>query len=211
MPSVPDIVEIGYNRQLEDLLYVFDVAARNAVFFTGTGVSDDHHAQDWINRPLNYLTHVWSPSVELTDLTDALRRGKAWFADAGAWRGALDVAVADASAMGGVLRTDKELLPVQVTASDLPAGASLEVVTGPVDRPRLAAPELATTSFAVPARNVHRDSYAFDLDRHEAGSYLRVQVRDEAGTIIAVGNPTWVLPEHSDVQVPAARRYPQEL
>lgn len=206
-----DIVEIGHNRQLEDLLYVFDVAARNAVFFTGTGVSDDHFAEDWINQPFNYLTHVWSPSVELTDLTDSLRRGRAWFADAGAWRGALDVTVADLPAMGGVLHTDKDLLPAQVTASDLPAGATLEIVTGQVDRPHLDRPEPATTSIAVPARDVHGGVYAFDLDRDPVGSYVRVQVRDEAGTIVAVGNPSWVLPEHSDVDVPAARRHPQQL
>lgn len=200
-----DLVEIGHNEQLDDLLRVFDVAARNAVFVTGTGVSDDHTAEDWIHQRLNYLTHVWSASVELPDLMQSLRRGRAWFADAGAWRGAFDIEVTGEPAMGGVVRTMKDRLPVCVVATDLPAGSVLELVSGPIDRPGAGHPYPATTSHAMPARHVHGGRFAVDLDIEPTGTYLRAQVRDETGTIVGAGNPTWLLPESSDIDPPPGR------
>lgn len=200
-----DIVEIGHKEVVDRLLHVFDVAARNAIFFTGTGVSDDHFAEDWINQQFNYLTHVWSPSVELGDLMDALRRGHAWFADAGEWRGALDLEVAGVGGMGRAVRSDERRLPVRVGATDLPAGSTLELVSGPVDRPGAGSLDPLTTAVEVPARDVRSGSYEHDLAPYPDGSYVRAQVRGSDGTIIAVGNPTWVLPESFDGDIPAER------
>ncbi|MGH3096240.1 MAG: hypothetical protein ACRDMV_09610 [Streptosporangiales bacterium] len=199
-----DLVEIGHREDIERLLHVFDVAARNTVFFTGTGVSDDHFAEDWLGQEFNYLTHVWSPSVELGDLMDGLRRGHAWFADPGEWRGALDTEIGDVAGMGRVVRS-ADRLPIRVTATDLPSDATLEVVSGVVDRPGVKSLEPATSTVTVPASDVHAGSYELDLAAGPEGSYVRAQVRNGTGTVVAVGNPTWLLPEAFDGDIPAAR------
>lgn len=196
-------MEIGHKRELSELLDVFDVAARNAVFFTATGVSDDHAGADWIRQRANYLTYVWAESTELPDLLGGLRAGRSWFLDPGSWRGALDVRVEDRPAMGGVLCTAAERVAVRVDASDLPAGASLDIVTGPVDRLGADEPKPATSVVTIAAGEMRRGRHEFDIQPGD-GSYLRAQIRDGAGNVIGVGNPTWLL--RSEDGIPERRR-----
>jgi hypothetical protein len=75
-----DLIEIG-RKELVDLLWVLDVAARNALFVTAIGGSDDHEGIDWPANEEHYLTYVWAPSTERTALVAAMRKGAAWFTD----------------------------------------------------------------------------------------------------------------------------------
>lgn len=195
-----DIVEIAYAGQaaVESMLHVFDSCARNLVFVTGNGVSDDHSGTDWYSdAKSNWITKVWASSVDLPDLQDALGAGRAWCARLGGWDGALQTRAAGGPAMGGVAVTGQPAVPVTVTATDLPKGGSLEIVTGSADRAAVAPAVISTVARA--------GEHSLDAP---TGSYVRAVVRDGEGRIVGIGNPTWVLREPPPGGVPPARRLP---
>ena len=43
-----DLVEVGRDN-IEERLPAYDVTARNAIFLTATGVTDDHDGVDWLD------------------------------------------------------------------------------------------------------------------------------------------------------------------
>jgi len=133
---------------------------------------------------------------------DALRRGRAWFADLAAYRGALDLAVDGRPAMGGVLITDAATVPVDLTATDLPEGTSLEVLTGAVDLAGTADLRPATRSRRIDRAALSRAPVRMSV-APGSGSYVRTQVRTADGTVIAVSNPLWLLRDAPPRGVPA--------
>jgi hypothetical protein len=95
--------------------------------------------------------------------------------------------------MGSVVVTSGTTVPVAVTATELPRGGALEVVTGRVDR-AAAAPAITTV-------RAGGGTHSLDL---VPDSYVRAVVRDAAGLIVGLGNPLWVTRDAA--AVPAARR-----
>lgn len=195
-----DMVEIGHRRNLEAMLRVWDSVARHGIFFTGTGVSDDHSGRNWIDQPTNFITSVWADSTEISDLLAALRSGRAWFVNPKGWRGELDILADGRPAMGGVITSTAKRVPIWVEASDLPQDAHLRIIVGPVDH---GAPEPATEVTMIPARAVRRGGHAFDLVPR-SGKYVRVEVRAGDGSAIGVSNPLWIVP--TPTTAPSARR-----
>lgn len=199
-----DLVEIGRNP-LADLMWVWDVAARNAVFFTAVGGSDDHGGRDWLTQDERWITYVWATSTGRADLVGALRGGRAWFTDPARYRGALDIAVAGWGTMGAVMVTPAPVVPVAFTATDLPADATFEIITGVVDR--------AGTADLAPRTEVRRlrpvlltaGPFLLPVVRGD-GVYVRGQVRAADGTVIAAGNPLWLLPAEPPTGIPDSRR-----
>ena len=188
-----DVLEVAYAgpSTVDGMLQVLDACARNLVFVTGNGVTDDHAGTDWYDdAKSNWLTRVWAPSVELPDLQDALRGGRAWCVKPDAWRGELELRAGDRPAMGGVVVSGSPV-PVTVAVTDLPAGGTVQVVTGRADR---AAPVPAVRTGTARALDV------------PPGSYVRAVVRDAAGQLVGFGNPLWVLPAEPAGGVPDARR-----
>jgi hypothetical protein len=205
-----DVIEIGTGRQVEELAPAFDVAARNAVFMTASGVSDDHGGVDWLNPDAaqRWLTGVWARSRDSADLCAAMRAGKAWFFDPLRWNGELDLLVDGHVPMGGVLRTRHRRVPVRVTATRMPSGGSLELVVGRCDRAGPSQLQPANRSITVPARSVVRGHWATEIGRRQ-GVYVRAMVRAGTGSIVGFSNPVWVLPERllDTVPVPRPRRF----
>jgi hypothetical protein len=197
-----DLVEIGRIPELgapEDLLWVYDVAARNGLFFTAIGASDDHEALDWFAVEEPYLTYVWAKSKAKADLVKALRKGSAWFTDGLRYRGSMDLRLNGKTAMGGVLVTKSAKLSVEAVATSLPAGAKLEVITGLAD--------FAGTGKLAPSTSVKvvtRAPYKFTV-KPGKGVYVRTQVR-LAGRVVGVSNPLWLLPKKPPRPIPADRR-----
>lgn len=189
-----DLLEVAYAGQstVEGMLHVLDACARNHVFITGTGVSDDHAGTDWYGNPKsNWITRVWADSADLPDLLSALSAGRAWSYRPDGWDGTLRTTAGGVEADGAVA-TGRQA--VTVTATDLPKDGVLEVVTGRADR---GGPRPAVDT--VTARG---GRHSVDLD---PGRYVRAVVRDAAGRIVGVGNPLWVLPDDGTA-VPVARR-----
>lgn len=191
-----DIVEVAYGGPsiVDGMLHVLDACARNLVLVTANGVTDDHDGTDWYaDGKSNWITRMWAPSAELPDLQAALRAGRAWAYKPNGWNGTLRTTAGDSPALGAVVATAGRTVPVTTTATDLPTGGTLEVVTGRADR---AAPEPA-----IRAEPVRGGTHTADL---APGSYVRAVVRDARGRIVGVGNPTWVLRDHTGI--PAERR-----
>lgn len=199
-----DIVEIG-RSPFDDLRHVLDAAARNAVFFTAVGVSDDHAGRNWIDQRNNNVTSVWARSTDIDELVAALRAGRAWWTDPARWSGALSIEAFGRQAMGSVLVTAAARVPVKLAATDLPAGATLEIVESPVDYPGPDDPTPATRSTTVPAGDLDNGRYEH-LVEPGAGSYVRLQVRDAAGGVVGESNPFWILREPPPHGIPEPRR-----
>lgn len=200
-----DIMEIG-RSPFEDLRRVFDAAARNALFITGVGVSDDHNGQDWAGLTNNNITYVWARSTGTDDLVDALAAGRAWWADPARWRGAMDIEVAGRRALGSAMVTPAARLRVRLTATDLPAGGALHVVQSPVDYPGVADPTPNTSSIVIPAADLRGGGHDH-LFVPGDGAYLRLQARDAEDRVIGESNPFWVLRAEPPHGIPAARRF----
>jgi len=198
-----DILEVGTGN-VEGVAYAFDVAARNGVYITATGVSDDHAGTDWLLRKNRWLTNAWAASTDAPELLDALSAGRAWFCDPAAWRGTMEISAQGRAAMGGVLVTPDTSVPFEVAASDLPADSTLELVTGAADFAGADNPEPAITTRRIPADEVLHGSVEWDFEPGP-GRYLRAAVRDSAGAIIGFSNPTWVFPTTPAGGVPPQR------
>ncbi|MBA2559274.1 MAG: hypothetical protein H0V07_05195 [Propionibacteriales bacterium] len=202
-----DVIEIGTTPDVSTLERVFDIAARNAVFLTANGSTDDHNGENWLGSGRRWLTSVWSPSRRQVDLCHALKAGRAWFYDPLHWRGAFDLLVDGTTKMGGVHFTAKHHVPLDVTARHLPADSSLELVVGRCDRPGVTRLTAAVTRTAVPRSRMARGHWTTDITRGH-GVYVRVMVRSSTGHVIGFSNPVWVLPRYLDgrIDVPSARR-----
>ncbi|MEW2329772.1 hypothetical protein AB0880_18400 [Micromonospora chersina] len=200
-----DLIEIG-REPVDDHLWAYDVAARNAVPVTAVGVTDDHDGTDWRAGRDRHVTYVWAASTGRDDLVAALRAGQAWFTDLARYRGALDLEIGGRSAMGAVLITDAGELTVRLRATDLPAGATLEVVTGAVDLAGVADPTPAISTGQVAWRQLRQGWHDLPVSPG-AGTYLRTQVRGRDGVIIGAGNPVWLLRRPPPRGIPPARRF----
>jgi hypothetical protein len=183
-----DLVEIG-RKPYDDLLWVFDVAARNALFFSAVGSSDDHDALDWAKEAEHDITYVWSASKSREDLLAALGKGSAWFTDLARYRGSLDLKVGGVSRMGAVLMT-KAPVKVDAIATGVPSGATVEVIVGAADE-----------GGATPSTKIGKSKSVTVAPGH----YVRVQVRLAGGDVVGVSNPLWVLNEAPKRPIPAAR------
>ncbi|GAA3293110.1 hypothetical protein Dvina_43655 [Dactylosporangium vinaceum] len=189
-----DLVEIG-RKPYDDLMWVLDVAARNALFFTAVGSSDDHDAKDWAKEPEHDITYVWATSKSQPDLLAALTKGAAWFTDLARYRGSLDLRIGGVSHMGAVLMS-KTAVKVDAIATGLPSGAKAEVIVGVADEAAAVPSKKATKSSSVTV---------------SPGHYVRVQVKLAGGEVVGVSNPLWVLEKAPKRPIPAVRLRNLEL
>ncbi|MEV4639932.1 hypothetical protein AB0J80_21550 [Actinoplanes sp. NPDC049548] len=199
-----DLVEIGRNPQ-EDLLWVYDVAARNALFFTAVGASDEHDGVDWLAAPERFLTYAWAPARRRSDVLPALRRGAAWFVDPLFYRGSLDLQVGGRDAMGAVYLTKATKVKVDAVATALPAGSVLEIVTGVTDRAGTRKLAPAVKVQRIPAKSLATGRYRLTVTPG-SGTYVRTQVRLADKRLIGASNPVWFLPKAPPRGVPADRK-----
>lgn len=195
-----EAIEVGCPQRLEDTTWAYDVAARNAVFTTATGVSDDHSGQDWQTRSARWITSVWADSTSPADLLSAVGRGRAWFWDLAGWRGTLELLVGGAPAMGGVLLTSAPRTSVRAVVTDVPGGGSVEIVVGTVD--------LAGTAALRPLVDVRPAPPGSRTVDVPPDSYVRAVVRSRAGAVVGFSNPVWVLRAAPPAGVPAGRLLP---
>lgn len=204
-----DVIEIGTGGSLPRLTWHYDVAARNAVFLTASGVTDDHMGYDWLSpKRQRWVTSVWAGGREADELAGAVARGRAWFWDPLHWKGELDLRVNGKAPMGGVLFTSDDRVDVKVTATRLPSGGSLQFVVGRCDRPGVAALRPAIRSRRVPPRDIRRGTWRTRVERGN-GAYVRATVRAADGKVVGFSNPTWILPKRlaGEVRVPDRRLF----
>lgn len=192
-----DILEVGYKtRQGVDLTHhlgLWDVLSRNAVFLTGNATSDDHAATNWRGMANNWFTSAWAASTAEADLLAALGAGRAWCASLSGYRGSMDLLVDGTCPMGSVSVSSVKSRKLAATATQIPAGGSLQVLRGTVDYAGTAAPTpnaqvVATYS----AAQLATGSVTLPIDT-SSSRFVRTQVRDASGTIVGASNPVWLL------------------
>lgn len=203
-----DLIEVGYNlRQGVDLAHhigLWDVLSRHAVFLTGNGTSDDHFGQDWAGLGNNWVSAAWSASTGQADLLAALAAGRSW-CGAVSYTGALDLLVDGSAPMGSVTVSGVSSRNLVLTATGIPSGGSVQLIQGTVDYAG-STPDTAVAASWTDAELAAGGGQVSTPVDTAAESFIRPQVLDQAGNVIATGNPAWLLHNEPPGGIPAPRQ-----
>jgi hypothetical protein len=204
-----DLLEVGYPLRngvnLAHHVALWDTMSRNGVFLTGNGTSDDHYGQNWLGIINNWVTSAWAASTAEADLLASLAAGRAWCGSLSGYRGSLDLLVDGSCPMGSVSVSRVSSRQLEATATRIPAGGSLQVLQGTVDHAGPADPAANTRVIAsYGAGDVGGGSVATSIDTSQH-SFVRTQVLDRGGSVIALSNPVWLLRSTPPRGIPAAR------
>jgi hypothetical protein len=192
-----DLLEVGYTlRQGVDLAHhvaLWDVLSRNGVFLTGNGTNDDHFGQNWHGIVNNWVTSAWAASTKEEDLLASLAAGRAWCSSLSRYRGSLDLTVDGACPMGSVSVSKLNSRQLVAHATGLPAGGALQILQGEVDYAGTAAPAANTHVIAsYGADEMAAGSVKQPVDTYHH-SFVRTQVVDQAGRVVGLSNPVFLL------------------
>jgi hypothetical protein len=205
-----DLLEVGYVvRNGVDLAHhvgLWDVMSRNSVFLTGNGTSDDHHALDWAGSWNNWVTSAWAASTAKADLLTGLAAGRAWCGSMTAFGGgSLDLLVDRSCPMGSVTVSSMPMRVLTVMATGIPRNGQLQVLQGKVDYAGTAAPEPNTTMIAsYSAAELASGQANLPVDT-TAESFVRTQVLNDDGAVVALSNPAWLLRKTPPNGIPGPR------
>jgi hypothetical protein len=204
-----DLLEVGYPlRAGVDLAHhvgLWDVLSRNAVFLTGNGTSDDHVGTDWLRSGNNWFTSVWAAGNAESDLLSALAAGRSWCGSLPWFRGGLDLLVDGACPMGSASISTLPSRQLQVIATGLPTNGVLQVLQGAVDYAGAGAPTPNTSVIATySTADLAGGSVSMTVD-NSASSFVRTQVVDSTGAVVALSNPAWLLRQAPPCGIPSPR------
>lgn len=202
-----DILEVGYpGRGGCDLAHhvgLWDVLSRNAVFLTANGVSDDHFGTHWAGLGNNWVTSTWAADKAEASLLAGLAAGRAWTASLTGYRGSLDILADGGCPMGSASVSTVSSRQLTVTATDLPSGATLEVLQGSVDYAGATSPATRLLQ-SYGAGDLTGGSRTIPVDT-STSSFVRTQVRSSAGKVVALSNPVWLLRDAPPSGIPTPR------
>jgi hypothetical protein len=202
-----DVVEVGYAQRggvsFATHLDLWDTFSRRAIWLTGNGASDDHSGRDWRGLTNGFLTGLWATSSAQTALTAALRGGRAYAFHPGRTPGLqLDTLVDGAVPMGHGSIATSTSRSVAVFAANLPSDCTVELVRGPVDLSGQDPGTSVVRTWSASAFGAGGTvSTAVDTG---TACFVRPQVR-RSGTLVAAGNPTWLLRQTPAGGIPASR------
>ena len=203
-----DLIEVGYNmRQGVDLIHhigLWDALSRHAMFLTGNGTSDDHFGRDWAGLGNNWVSAAWAASTSQSNLLAALAAGRVWCGVIG-YRGALDMLVDRSVPMGAVSVSRAHSRNLVLTATKVPPGGSVQLIQGTVDYAGTTPNTSVADSWgsAQLARGGGQVSVSVDTTSE---TFIRPQVLNSAGAVIATGNPVWLLHKAPPGGIPAPRQ-----
>lgn len=192
-----DLLEVGYTLRngvnLGHHIALWDVFSRNGVFLTGNGTSDDHYGENWFGILNNWVTSAWAASTSEADLLASLAAGRVWCGALSHYRGSLDLLVDGSCPMGSVSVSTVNSRQLVATATQVPAGGSLQVIQGAVDYAGAADPTASSRVIAsYAAADVASGSAATSIDTRQQ-CFVRTQVLDRRGTVVGLSNPVWLL------------------
>ncbi len=204
-----DVLEVGYPLRggvdLRHHVGLWDICSRNALFLTGNGVTDAHHGTDWARLSNDWTTSAWSTSSAEATLLASLLAGRAWCGSLTRFRGALDLLVDRQCPMGSVSVSLLDRRRLTVTAIDLPAGSRLQVIQGRVDYAGPGQPQTMTRVVKTyQATAIATGSVSLSVTT-DVSSFVRSQVLDATGVVVALSNPVWLLREQPPNGVPLPR------
>jgi hypothetical protein len=204
-----DVLEVGYFQRggvsFATHVDLWDTFSRRAIWLTGNGASDDHSGRAWQGLTNGFLTGLWATSSSQAALTAALRSGRAYTFHPGRTPGLqLDTLVDGAVPMGRASVSGAGSRTVAVFADNVPGDCTVELVRGPVD---LTGNDPGTRpvvgSWPASAFDTASGTVSTTVST-TTGCFVRPQVRRN-GTLLATGNPTWLLREPPPGGIPATR------
>jgi hypothetical protein len=204
-----DLLEVGYNVRngvnLHHHVGLWDIMSRNGVFLAGNGTSDDHSGQNWFGLLNNWITTAWAKSTSETDLLASLAAGRTWCGALSDYQGSIDLLVDRSCPMGSVSVSAVSSRELVATATHIPRGGSLQVVQGTVDHAGTANLTPNTRVIAsYGAGDAGGGSVTTSVDTSQE-SFVRTQVLNRRGRVIALSNPVWLLRTKPRGGIPAAR------
>lgn len=205
-----DLIEVGYRQRagvnLERHVAAWDVCSRNGIFITGNGVSDSHNHGSWAQQVNRFLTWAWAPSKAQPDLLAALRAGRAYIGEVGSFSGSLDLLVDGCCLMGSVSLSTATTRSLLVTGAGLPPGGTVRLRQGLVDYAgaSVPAPNTATTD-SWPTDAFVTGSQIVSVDNRNS-SFVRTEVLNGSGRIVALSNPLWLFTAAPLTAVPIDRQ-----
>ena len=205
-----DLLEVGYNSRagidLAHHVALWDVMSRNAIFLTGNGVSDDHFGLQWDGLVNNWVTSAWAASTAQADLLAAMAAGRAWCGSLSDYRGSLDLLADGSCPMGSASVSKQSSRQLTVSASQIPAAGSLQLLQGTVDYAgTYGLSSNAGVIARYPAAQLFRGSVTLPVDTTK-DSFVRSEVLDSSGRVVAVSNPVWLLRKQPPGGIPGPRR-----
>lgn len=201
-----DILEVGYvARNGVDLAHhlgLWDVLSRHGRFTTGNGVTDDHFGTNWLGIGNNWTTTAWAPTDAEADLLHALLSGRVFTSSLSSFQGSLDLWADGSCPMGSVSVSSLPTRQLQVNAVGLASDSSVEVLRGDVD----AGDTVPNTVLVgtVPASAFTTGTTSVPIDT-TSPCFVRVQVRNSSGAVVAASNPVWLLQTAPQGGIPEAR------
>jgi hypothetical protein len=207
-----DLLEVGYRVRgavtLERHLALWDTCSNNAIFLAGVGVSDNHGGGNadtgWANPDFSFITWAWAPSAEETDLIGALGTGQAWVADMLGFNGTVDLVVDGQHPMGSATVSSDRERAVRVAVQGTPSGGEVRVVQGLVSFRRRYEPGIIIRREALPPA-AFTDGVVDVICDTRRSSFVRVEVADATGRVVAFSNPVWLLRDVPPDGIPPGR------
>ncbi len=204
-----DIIEAGYALRgqvgTDVHLALWDTFSRRARFLTGNGANDDHSGQPWSRLANGFYTGLWASSGGPAALGAALAGGRAFCAQLGAApQFQTDLLVDGTVRMGQVSIGTQASRVLALQVGGLPAGSTVQIVRGSVDL--LGVDPLTVVLASLPASAFSGSGTVSRSIDTTSSCFVRIQVRTRTGSIIAFGNPVWLLRQAPPGGVPAARR-----
>jgi hypothetical protein len=205
-----DILEIGYRARsgvdTQHHIDLWDVMSRNAIFLTGNGPSDDHYGMGWTNFYNNWLSWTWAASTGMPDLLAALSGGRMWSGSLVSFHGSLDLLVDGSCPMGSVSVSTVSSRQLQVDAAKLPSNSTVQVLQGDVDYAGTSGlSSNAQVIASYPSSEFGSGSVTMPVDNSES-SFVRTQVLNSSGVIVAASNPAWLLTAAPPNGIPTPRQ-----
>lgn len=208
-----DIIEVGYHQRggasLETLMALADSLARNGIWLTYNGVSDNHTGTylSWTNDKAHntFATSTWATSTSEADLLAALRAGRTSCRELGVLPGSIWFDV-DGSPMGSVTVSAASARTLKMTVTGLPTAGHVEVVQGPVDYAGAGTPDPGTRVVrTVDVAALAAGEVRVTLDT-SSSCFVRLNLYDAVqGRRTAFTGPTWLLRSAPPTLIPAAR------
>jgi hypothetical protein len=204
-----DIMEAGYvtrgQASFRTHQKLADVFARMGFFITANGVNDDHDAGNWVTKPNGFLTGIYAASTAMGDLNGALRAGRAFMAHPGTYpSGELDLLVDDTVLMGKASVSSKLSRTLDIQATNLPTGSTVELITGVIDYNRANLDPITTTRTFAKSAFSAAGALSVQVDTSRP-VFCRTQVFDSTGRPIGASNPVYLLRQPPTGGIPATR------
>jgi hypothetical protein len=191
----------GYPALTEDELYPllvrWDRATARGLLLTGYGAPDMHGRFDevsegWRNR---WLTTILADDDSAPALLGALRSGRVSASDATS-RAIVSLSVDGRSWMGKLVATDRATHSVEVHVDGAVPGSRVRWIVGPLVRARAdsSADEPRPVRYTLGAVSPASDfEQALEVDTRE-GVFVRAELLDPTGHLVALGNPVVFTP-----------------